>query len=574
MKSAPIAFSYIRFSSLEQAKGDSLRRQTESTREWCERNGIRLDESTTLHDLGRSAYTGKHRENPDRNALAAFLKLVESGKVPRGSYLVLENLDRLSREHIQPALLLALNLLQAGIRIVQLKPAEMVFDDKSDTLPVMMMMMELSRGHGESAMKSERVGKAWREKKQAARDSGEVLTRQLPFWVEARDGKFYLIPERAAAVRRIFSLAANGYGLTAIVKRLTEDGVPAFGKTGQWDRGYVSKILRGREAVGEYQPRRGSRRGIDGEPIANYFPAVVTEAEWLAARAGAAQRRAVLDKNGKYQKGRKNCFGGRNGMRVNVFAGLLHNARDGGSYYAGMKNPGSLMLMNKSIADGQKGYYFPFTVFEQAMLSLLKEVDPREVLGQDSGADELQVLEGKWAQAKALLDGVNVELNAGGNSPTLYALARAREAALEELTGQLNEARQRVANPLSAAWDEAKTVMAALDSAPDPRDARLRLRSLLRRTVESIHLLVVPVARQDRLAAVRVQFVGTGKHRDYAIFSRTFCGSGKYRKPHKWWAKSLADVAALGDLDLRKQKDAKKLEAALAALDLDAAAGE
>jgi hypothetical protein len=36
----------------------------------------------------------------------------------------------------------------------------MVFDDKSDTLPVMMMMMELSRGHGESAMKSERIGKA------------------------------------------------------------------------------------------------------------------------------------------------------------------------------------------------------------------------------------------------------------------------------------------------------------------------------------------------------------------------------------------------------------------------------
>src|SRR5262249_762698 len=82
----PTAYRSIRFSSLEQAKGDSLCRQTESTREWCERNGIRLDESTTLHDLGKSAYTGKHRENPDRNALAAFLKLVESGKVPRGSY--------------------------------------------------------------------------------------------------------------------------------------------------------------------------------------------------------------------------------------------------------------------------------------------------------------------------------------------------------------------------------------------------------------------------------------------------------------------------------------------------------
>src|SRR5437016_5118365 len=146
----PTAYSYVRFSSPAQAEGDSLRRQTEAARVWCERNSVRLDESTTLHDLGRSAYTGKHRENPDRHALAAFLKLVEQGRVPRGSYLIIENLDRLSREHIQPALLLALNLLQAGIRLVQLKPTEMVFDDQSDTMPVMMMMMELSRGHGES----------------------------------------------------------------------------------------------------------------------------------------------------------------------------------------------------------------------------------------------------------------------------------------------------------------------------------------------------------------------------------------------------------------------------------------
>src|SRR5947209_2278239 len=87
----PAAYSYIRFSTPEQAKGDSLRRQTEFTREWCERNSVRLDQSTTLHDLGKSAFTGKHRHNPDRHALAAFLKLVESGRVPAGSYLVIEN---------------------------------------------------------------------------------------------------------------------------------------------------------------------------------------------------------------------------------------------------------------------------------------------------------------------------------------------------------------------------------------------------------------------------------------------------------------------------------------------------
>src|SRR5262245_48878217 len=108
----PTAYSYVRFSSPKQAEGDSLRRQTEAAADWCRRNDAVLDESTTLHDLGKSAYTGAHRQNPDRHALAAFLKLVEDGRVPRGSFLVIENLDRLSREHVQPALLLALNLLQ------------------------------------------------------------------------------------------------------------------------------------------------------------------------------------------------------------------------------------------------------------------------------------------------------------------------------------------------------------------------------------------------------------------------------------------------------------------------------
>src|SRR5262245_32464664 len=101
-----LAFSYQRFSSPEQGKGDSIRRQDELRDGWLKRNHARLDTSVTLRDKGVSGFTGKHRENPDRNALAAFLKLVKDGRVPRGSYLIVESLDRLSREHIRPALTL------------------------------------------------------------------------------------------------------------------------------------------------------------------------------------------------------------------------------------------------------------------------------------------------------------------------------------------------------------------------------------------------------------------------------------------------------------------------------------
>src|SRR4029077_238245 len=115
----------------------------------------RLDTSLTLHDLGVSAFRGKHRSNPDKYALACFLKAVEKGRVPRGSYLIIENLDRLSREEERPALRLWMDILDAGVNIVQLSPETIFRHEKSDMFDIMRAIMELSRGHGESAIKSE-----------------------------------------------------------------------------------------------------------------------------------------------------------------------------------------------------------------------------------------------------------------------------------------------------------------------------------------------------------------------------------------------------------------------------------
>jgi DNA invertase Pin-like site-specific DNA recombinase len=557
-----VAYSYIRFSHPDQARGNSLQRQTEAAADWCARNGVRLDTMTTLHDLGKSAYTGKHRENPDRNALAAFLKLVESGKVPRGSYLVIENLDRLSREHIQPALLLALNLLQAGVRIVQLKPAEMVFDDKSDTLPVMMMMMELSRGHGESAIKSERVGRAWGDKKQRARENGEVLTHRLPAWIEERDGRLHLIPERAAVVKRIFSMAANGYGLWSIVNRLTAEKVPAFGPSGKWTRTFVGSILRTRRVLGEHQPHRKRGRQPDGPPIANYFPAVVTEEEWLAARGDAALRRRKP---------------GRVGPFVNVFAGLLRNALDGDSYCM-VSRGGSVkwhkrpvrVLVNGDAHGGRATYRsFPYDPFERAILSLLAEVDPRQVTGKDDGPDEVMILSGRLAKVQAKKAEIEAEL-LNGDVASLAKVLRQLEAEERELAEQLAGARQKAAHPLSEAWGETVTLASALENAPDQNDARLRLRAALRRVVESIFVVVVRKGRHQ-LAACQVWFTGDGC-RSYLILHRPLMAiPGVWRKDPQTSVVSLAEMITDAEgLDLRKVSHAKRLEKVLAAMELPA----
>src|SRR5262245_3463460 len=166
----PKAYSYIRFSSAAQADGDSIRRQTALTEAWCERNGVTLDKKLKLRDEGVSAFSGEHRDadNSDRFALAAFLESVKSGRVQKGSYLIVESLDRLSREEVGDAVEFFLGIVNRGIAVVQLTPVEIVYRRPVDTTQLIVAVVELSRSHSESAMKSLRIRDAWAAKRERA----------------------------------------------------------------------------------------------------------------------------------------------------------------------------------------------------------------------------------------------------------------------------------------------------------------------------------------------------------------------------------------------------------------------
>src|SRR5262249_21750015 len=137
-------------------------------------------------------------------------------------------------------------------------------------------------------------------------------------------------------------------------------------------------------------------------------------------------------------------------------------------------------------------YSFPLDVFERAILSKLREVNPRELLGRDEGPDELKALENEFAAVQSAIKAIEADLDAHGESRTLYRRLREKEARQAELAKLLDAAQQKAANPLSEAWGEFRSLTDALDAAPDLHDARLRLRSALRRVVDSIWLLVVP----------------------------------------------------------------------------------
>lgn len=109
------AYSYIRFSTKRQARGDSLQRQLDRSRGYAAEFDLDLQEAS-FEDLGVSAFD---RSNVTKGALAAFIQAVESGAIQRGSFLLVENLDRLSRSDCLDAMSLLGKLVNLGIRVVR-----------------------------------------------------------------------------------------------------------------------------------------------------------------------------------------------------------------------------------------------------------------------------------------------------------------------------------------------------------------------------------------------------------------------------------------------------------------------
>lgn len=562
----PLAFSYLRFSSIEQAKGDSVRRQLELRDLWLARNpNVALDESLSLRDEGKSAFTGEHRKNPDRHALAAFLRLVEEGRVPRGSYLIVENLDRLSREHIQPALILFLNLLQAGVRVVQLVPSEQTFDDRSEAMQIMMAVMELSRGNSESRMKSERIGRAWSALKAEARASKKPITSTLPAWLQMRNGKIVTRPERAAVVRRVFKAVAAGTGLVELAKALTAEKVPTFGRSDWWNPSSVHKIVHSRAAVGEYQPKKAKGKQADGEPIPDYFPRIVTDEQWWAAQGAL--------------KSRHN--GGRRAVKLyNPFAGLLRDARDGAKIYiTGASRKSNSQLVNYGSTRGMPGarrVSFPAEAFFAATLGNLREISPAEVEGAGESPDKVPELEGRLAAVEGRIAALQAALTGEGDVRAAVAALRTLEANRETVLGELTEARRAAASSFALNVQRCHSLIDAL-GARDNTEARERLRAAVARAVESVWCLFVARGTnkyngRSRLAAVQVRFKGTPWVRSFLIAFTQGRGNAQTSTPASWYVLTDAWNAVAGEVDLSDRKQAGELEKVLLALDLSALA--
>lgn len=281
----PKAYSYLRFSTAEQSKGDSHRRQLALAEDYCRQRGLDLDRATTFEDLGVSAFSGRNRR---KGALRAFLDAVEEEIIPAGSYLLVESLDRVSREAILDAQGTFLQIVNAGITLVTLKGTPREYSRatvNANPTDLLISLLEMIRANEESETKSQRIKADWTRKRIRAA-AGEAITSLVPAWLQRVGKGFEVVEERAAIVRRIYDLTLEGVGQHAITAIFNKEGLKPFGSAKWWHRSYVRLVLNHPAVVGTFVPHRmveGRREPL--ESILNYYPPVVTPETFEAVRA-------------------------------------------------------------------------------------------------------------------------------------------------------------------------------------------------------------------------------------------------------------------------------------------------
>ena len=523
------AYSYLRFSHPRQMKGDSRRRQTAFADQVAKKMGAILDDSLSLQDLGVSAFRGK---NVKVGALSEFLDAVQTGRVSRGSILIVENIDRLSRNKVGIALQLFIQLLNHGITIVTADP-ERAYTQESinDVAALLEPIIYMSRAHDESRTKSMRSRAVWNQKKELAASEGKPLGIPPAAWMELTPGGYRLIPDRAATVRAIFRMATTeGLGKRRIVQTLAADPqrYPPFGEGKQWNERYVGLILTNRAAFGEYQrytadPETGER-APQGEPIPNYFPAAVSEQDFYSAKA-AMQRR-------KQRSGRPATG------EANLFTGIVKSPIDGLSMH--LRTPktkprSEVYLVSHAVWRGAKwdgsgrfAWSINYRAFESAVLSAVAELSPVDLQDREQPADEqenlIRELTDELIARDHTLRMLQDKINDPKTRPTakkIYTESIDREAAAKEDTAKRLETLKADAvsgRPETLGETQSLIKLLANAKGAEAEKLRRRLKSRLRLIVDEIWVVIERLDHKRRVAHVKLYLRG-GATRYLRVFS-------------------------------------------------------
>lgn len=424
------AYSYIRFSTPEQQKGDSLRRQLEKSQAYATEHGLIIDETLNMRDLGVSAF---RKANIEKGNLGAFIKAIDTGLVKPGSYLIVESLDRLSRAEVLDALKVFLDILDKDIVIVTLVDKRTYSREslRENAMELIVSIAVMVRSHDESLTKSVRRRASWEQAKKLAVQSGKKITRKIPFWLSLPDkaGEFKVKEDEAATVRLIFDLAKKGLGYLKISQELNKRGInpPAtrtYAKDKHEDCGWgtssVAHVLASEAVIGNLIV---DKKSDSPQTIRDYYPSIIEEALFYEVRPKVGAR------GGRASPFKTNLFTHR------LFCGYCGSAMQ---VDAGKKN--GIRRSNMICQSGRRGFgctakAWHYEEFEEAFFRFVQEVDASTLIGRKTGNVVLeQAITELRGRINANESKITSVLNAieEGNAPSRL-VSRLRELETEQV---------------------------------------------------------------------------------------------------------------------------------------------
>ncbi len=239
-----------------------------------------------MRDEGLSAF---HERHVKKGALGVFLKAIDDGQVPVGSFLIVEGLDRLSRAEPIQAQAQLTAIISAGISVVTASDNKVYSREKmrSNPMDLVYSLLVMIRAHEESDTKSKRTRDAIRRRCQGWQDGsfrGVIRSGQTPGWLRLVDGRWEFVEERLQAIRIAIDLFSRGFGSTHIVRTLHAQGL----STGACAThgGQILRLLANPALLGE------KHLEVEGESFVmqDYYPAVLDRAAWDALQLLLASR--------------------------------------------------------------------------------------------------------------------------------------------------------------------------------------------------------------------------------------------------------------------------------------------
>lgn len=477
------AIRYHRFSSRRQDRGSSIERQQEATAELCRRKGWQVVE--TIEDKGQSAWKGDHLSV---GHLGRLRQRIDAGLVDPGTVLVVENLDRLSRQDYRTARRWIEDVTDNGIIVAVCRP-ELMLDGAAmsgaNIGAMLQHLLEANRATSESTRKSHF------QKKNIARmldmvRAGICPSPRVHGWLNGVVGERLTInEERVALVNLIYEWSASGMGLQSICKKLNAEHAPwtKGWKTGkaEWKIGYVRDILNSPAVEGKYIVRVGTDRKSTGEVITGYYPRIVDVN--LVNRARAAIKK------------RTGTGGPSHGKAQNLFVGLAVCKKCGGSVgrVAGGNNYAYMVCRASRYGTCDNNNHVSYPTLEKAVIDHLLHL----ALDDDhfTSVDDIAPTVAALSAANTIIDTLQTEqaniirfLRRSPYSDALAAELDKIEAALKDANRMREEAdRKLLAARGSVSPAEhlvrVRTVRNALDSDPE---ARRMVREALSALIERI----------------------------------------------------------------------------------------